>query len=99
MIACPTCGQDIEQPPDDPLILTKYQGIIFRALSKRPRETTELIDILYSDDPNGGPDHPEVTIRSLISQMNRVLKEHNLRVWNVGHGRGGPGTYRLEELT
>lgn len=51
---------------------------------------TALIDVLYGDDPNGGPDDPGDCIRTFIKRLRRRLPEGAIE------NRHGVG-YRLHE--
>jgi hypothetical protein len=63
-------------------------------IANRPDGITrsELIDIVYADDPNGGPDNPN-TICVLVHHANAELAPQGFRILPAWRGRGA--RYRL----
>jgi len=51
--------------------------------------TNELVDIIYGDDSNGGPDDAAAAIHVHIHRLNRTLRDDGLRIRTVH-------LYRLE---
>jgi len=65
------------------------------AVSGRIVSMAELVDWIYGDDPDGGPDDPEQTIRDAIRRLRRLglpIKTHGVR-------RGFVSGYRYEPDT
>lgn len=92
-IACPCCGAPMAGPPSvDSLLLAVGSGhtrtIIERLVDRYPKPVrmSELIDLLWGDDPNGGPDHPRNNVYANIWRLNQQLKSRN---WRVVGEQGG----------
>lgn len=64
--------------------LTPSQGVIVSRLFKG-RATTydELIDSLYSDDPNGGPNDPHNLIAVNLCRIRKKLQDSPLKILRV----------------
>lgn len=65
---------------------------LFHALRRAPDglQCYELVDILYGNDPNGGPLHNIIAV--MARQINKKIEPMGLRI----KGTGGPGSvYRL----
>ena len=100
---CPHCGQII---PDGRipagLRLTRFQKIIFLAVKRSGENgisSSELVDTVYADDPNGGPEQAVQSIRVQINKMNTRLIDHNLLIRAPRGGRGNNGFYTLRQIT
>lgn len=68
---------------------------LFQALRRAPDglRCGELIDILYAQDPDGGPLHNIIAV--MAKQINRKIAPMGLRI----KGTGGPGSvYRLLQV-
>lgn len=70
---------------------------IFDALTRRPYGLTchELVDAVYGDREDGGPDWARSSISVTVMRMNRWFAKqgHSLRVRSRSTGRGGgPGS-------
>ena len=57
-----------------------------------------LFDLLYGDDPNGGPQDGANIISVYVSQINERLAKFALRVRCNRNGRAGGGSYVLEAI-
>jgi len=80
---CPTCQQVI---PPEGLRLPRIKRIIFEAVQRRPDiSAAELRDIVWADDPNGGPEDRKC-LHVHVSQMNRLLAPHGIMVRSQGGG-------------
>lgn len=68
---------------------------IFDALCAHPYGLTakELVDIVYADDPDGGPDWAYESIGLCAWRINHKAKKEGLGVRIRGHG--GPGSKYL----
>jgi hypothetical protein len=95
---CPCCHREI---PGRELQVDAFTGgpIMRRILQKLqatrdPVPVRTLADFVYADDPNGGPEGAENSIRTTICRMNKRLRSDG---WQIkGHkGRGG---FRLEQF-
>jgi hypothetical protein len=71
---------------------------IVDAIANRPDGITraELLDVVYADDIDGGPDNPN-TIAVLIKFANAELATQGYRIESTWRGRGA--RYRLIEIT
>lgn len=98
---CPTCGHAITRDfaPASlpcPTEVTGQQVVILDALiAAWPRDVTmaRLIDLLYGDDPDGGPDDPGRVVRVQVHRMKAWMQSYG---WTI-RNRYGFG-YRLERL-
>jgi hypothetical protein len=88
---CPSCGQIIA--PQNPFDGQPVKARIYDFIAKRSGGVTteELMEHIYADDPDGGPDSPKA-IAVHISRMNDVLIPLGLRIAS-SLGRGA--VYRL----
>lgn len=98
---CPCCEQDLVERPDllfsetwRAIIrygicveLSPLQFNIINAVRRRARTNTDLIELLYSDRSDGGPDTAKNVIHVTIHAMNRKLSKILLK---VGSDRVGP---------
>lgn len=89
---CPCCGGEMESTPEVTLDagLTPLELAIMTAMvSAYPRGLTrrQLANIVYSDDPNGGPDTAEKAMSVYLYYIRAKIKPLG---WHVG-GRSGRG--------
>ncbi len=70
---------------------------IVDAIASRPDGITraELLDVVYADDIDGGPDNPN-TVSVLIHHANEELAARGYRIEPAWRGRGA--RYRLTEI-
>jgi len=90
-LICPCCKQVV--PPR--LFLPKMLQRIYDCVSRHPAGVTrgQLMDDIYSDDPNGGPEGFSV-ISVHVMRLNKRLEQVDLRI----KGTGGPGSvFRLQK--
>lgn len=94
MKCCPTCGQQL--PPKLVVHGTVRQRIV-DILAARPHgyTSTELMGLVYADDPDGGPDD-SVALRVSIYNANKELAKHGYRIKATNPGRGA--RYQLVSL-
>ena len=92
MKSCPTCGHPL---PTDQVLpglhLSPRQTRIFNIVSRRTPagiSVWDLISLVYADDPDGGSECADITMRTQIYFINRKLESYGLRI------KGGGG-YRL----
>lgn len=65
-----------------------------------PRATTKahLVDALYAEDPNGGPETASMVIGVHLSRLRRRLPAYGWTIPQCSAGRGAQSRYRLEPL-
>ncbi len=81
-----------ERPPPK---LSPMQSKIYNALKRAGPSglpTERLVNIMYADDVNGGPENYMATVYTTIYQANKRLKPARQRI------RGTWGHYALEHL-
>lgn len=94
---CPHCGEKLQANRLSELLETlKPTGQELRVLSEmerrfgHPVSKERLIEILYSDHRDGGPEHAEDTVRQFLYRIRKKLRENstlNLSIATVyGHG-------------
>lgn len=83
---CPCCGQETGSASINlAFLFSGYRRRIVEALLESNGKTVrQLVDLVYYDDPNGGPDAPEATIYSQITHINRVLRKHGFTIERRG---------------
>ena len=88
---CPTCRRPF---PPHLVVHGPVRQRIVDLIANRPDGITrgELLDLVYADDPNGGPDNPN-TISVLIKHANKELAAQGFRIEPAWLGRGA--RYRL----
>jgi hypothetical protein len=88
---CPACRR-----PFPPLLVVHgpVRQRVVDLIANRPDGITraELLDLVYADDPNGGPDTPN-TISVLVKNANAELAALGYRIEPAWRGRGA--RYRL----
>jgi DNA-binding response OmpR family regulator len=97
---CPCCGGDM--PERDPgaygegLRLSSYERRLFDRLVKsfgRWVRSPALIEAIYGDDPDGGPDNATMAVAGIMKGLRSKLKDSDLWV-ETANGRGN-GERRL----
>ncbi|MGB6286780.1 MAG: hypothetical protein WBG18_20580 [Xanthobacteraceae bacterium] len=83
---CPTCRRPF---PPSLIVHGPVRQRIVDLVANRPDGITrsEIISIVYSDDPNGGPDNPN-TISVLIKHANDELAAQGWHIEPAWRGRG-----------
>lgn len=103
-VLCPCCGRPMDAlPPLEHLVLTMApQGHVSRRIIKAlvdayPRAICgpRLHDIIYADDPDGGPLCNSVSV--LMIRLRKKLRPYGWTVPHVKKGRYSQG-YRLAPL-
>jgi hypothetical protein len=91
---CPACHRPF---PPKLIVHGPVRQRIVNAIANRPDGITrrELIDLIYADDIDGGPDNPN-TISVLIKYANAELGAQGFRIEPTWLGRGA--RYRLIKL-
>ncbi|PSJ60766.1 winged helix-turn-helix domain-containing protein [Pseudaminobacter soli (ex Li et al. 2025)] len=92
---CPTCGQPTRHDDLEGVIidrgLTRSQAEILRAIvGAKGRTVTHdhILDALYRDDPDGGPEYARTIVTVFISQLRKKLAGTGIdimTVWGVGY--------------
>lgn len=98
MIVCPCCNRpmDVDHVPIEVLTegrLEPQMRKIVTALAKAyPRSVSvpAIFDVLYGDDPNGGPDDPRSVVAVRICKLRTQIEKYG---WTVPTNKGGPGSY------
>ncbi len=95
---CPCCGGSGEIKDLGPVKLTTTQQRIYDIVksAKNGIGCTEIVDRLYADRRDGGPDTAINTVNVIINQMNKRLAAVNQRIKCDHRGRGA--TFNLYQL-
>ena len=106
-ILCPCClrpleaGQTVEMTHLlDARMPAQHRTLIEALIKAYPRRVTldHLVDRLYGDDIDGGPDDPKQVIRAHVVRLRKKLPKYGWTIPKNNSGRGVNGTYRLEAL-
>lgn len=98
---CPHCGQFYPPKRRPKVKLTRMQWDIFDRVQRAGRHgipSDRLFDMLYANDPDGGPISGKHAMYTRIFHLNNRLKSVNLIVRAPRAGQGCPAEYRLERL-
>jgi hypothetical protein len=92
---CPTCRRPY---PPRLVVHGPVRQRIVNLIASRPDGITrgEILDLVYADDPNGGPDNPN-TVSVLIKHANAELAAQGFRIEPAWLGPGA--RYRLVRIT
>lgn len=100
---CKCCGQAL--PPVEGLDFAMPKGMAdlvnhVRRAGRWGISTDRLFDLLYSHDPNGGPETGIKVLHVRVNQANRLLREHGWQIngEHTGH-RGVYGRYVLSKYS
>lgn len=102
---CPTCGGYLGEAA--PLSAVREQvGIghqltIFDSLSRRVGNmvTSEgLIDAMYSDRSDGGPDNATSVLTTTVSRLKDRVEGYGWTIVSFGRGKGNSASYKLVPL-
>ena len=101
MILCPCCNRPMEADKAPVAALTaapvwgQHKTILDALASAYPRyvEQSFLIDLLYSNDPDGGPICANNIVRSRVVGLRKTIREYG---WTIG--KYTTGRYRLEPI-
>jgi len=104
-LICPCCRQPMAAPPPMAGVLDGLRRpqhrVIAEALIKaypRPLSRDRLIELLYGDDPDGGPEGAGNIVTVRIAHLRKELAPMGWTVNCNGRGRGYVGSYRLEPV-
>jgi hypothetical protein len=102
---CPCCGAQMSNTPPagllvDSRLTPRARSVVEIMLEYHPRPVTKkrLIERLYEDDADGGPENTERNVRYYIRQLRKKLSPHG---WTISLNAGGVGytaSYRLIPL-
>lgn len=100
-IQCPCCNQEVAAPTLELIIdhykLTPKQSAILRAVWRGrgfPVTTDRIFDIMYEDDPDGGPGTQRMysAFKTALSRLRDRLEGSGVNIETVGYRQG----YRLK---
>lgn len=102
---CPTCGHPVDTGavPIESLVDASNGAegsrIIGLLIDAYPRhvQTQRIANLVYCDDPNGGPDFAVETIRVIVHRLRKTLPRYG---WTIPIGKRGAGSqgYRLAPI-
>jgi hypothetical protein len=98
MITCPCCGGRGEIEEQRHPQLTPLQFRIYDVVRRSPCgiNVHNLVDKVYADRADGGPDTAMAVVRSLIWKINTVLAPTGARIRGTSTGRSS--VYKLQRL-
>lgn len=107
MTCCPTCGQGIPggEAPIEALTdakVPKQQREILRILvGCYPRDigVEALIEIIWGNDPDGGPLDPRSVINTQLCRLRPAILKYGWTIPRRGGGSGNYGRYRLARVS
>lgn len=100
-IGCPCCGKAVGVPDYDVLVdyydIPTLEAAILDAVWRgkgMPVPTERIFDVMYADDPDGGPDAHKMykAFKVGLCRLRARLKGSGVTIENVGYRRG----YRLK---
>jgi hypothetical protein len=105
-ICCPLCGGSLAagRVPVEALVelnVSEQQRRILEELVRAfPRSVpkTSLIDALYFDDPDGGPDNPRNVLSQQLSRIRAALHPYGWSLSNAQRDGSNYGRVRLVKL-
>lgn len=103
-VCCPLCGSKLPPhvvPRDKLLSYIKSTGYVPKVLEVMLRQTVaisayDLANIVYADDPNGGPEKSNIAVTFIIRRLNAQLRPLG---WEVSGKRPGSNGYLLVPYT
>lgn len=99
-IQCPCCRQMVKSPTLELVIdrfeISDQQALILKAVWDGrgfPVQTERIFDVMYADDPNGGPSPSKMYLAFKVGlhHLRQKLKGSGIGIENVGYRQG----YRL----
>lgn len=99
-IACPCCSQPVRVPTLEIIIdhckVSEGEARLLRAVWRgkgHPVPIERLFDVIYADDPNGGPSPSSMynAFKVMLSRLRDKLEGTGVSIVHAGRGRG----YRL----
>lgn len=98
---CPCCGQTMPPRVDLGIKLSHMQQRIVDRVHRAGQHgilSTDLMDWLYADDLNGGPDSGRKCLSALICQLNKKLAKAGKRICAPVGGHRYPTAYVFESI-
>jgi DNA-binding response OmpR family regulator len=93
--SCPCCGSDIGEAASldavAEAVSSPTRNTILEMLARnigRPVRRDTMIDRLYGDRPDGGPDAASSILMVQVSRLRREIEPFG---WTVSNGKGGAG--------
>lgn len=88
-ITCPCCAGKGEIDDVPPVPLTPMQLKIFNAVKRSPHGVggDRLVDVIYADRVDGGPEYARVSLSVLIINANARLKAAGVEITTRVNGR------------
>lgn len=92
---CPCCGSIGSRPDVQALQHANVRGLARKAIAvllrayPRTMSMRQLADLVYSDDPTGGPNDPENSLASTFSQSRHELAKSGWRIGSRDRDRRG----------
>ena len=80
---CPCCGHPLPYEPIKGMKMSRMEKRIFEIVQKRtPHGITsaDLLDYVYAEDPNGGPEYPDISLKTTICRFNKKLGQFGYRI-------------------
>lgn len=94
---CPTCGQVLPPPRPQGLTLTPVQRHILELVQRAGSHgisSRAIVDTLYADDPDGGPEHALRCVYVQVVNLNHQLRPKGFEVRGNVPGQWGTYVYR-----
>ncbi len=88
MKSCPTCKRPFAPEVQ---LSGKRRQLLYDFVARRPEgvTTAEIMDFVWNDDPNGGP-NARYIVSTMVWQINRELEKREVKARL--RGTGGPGS-------
>ncbi len=88
---CPCCNGSGEIKEHAPVYLSPMQFKVYDTIRRSPHGITgpRLVDKVYADRHDGGPDYASVSVHVMIKRINDKLKGKKQQIWATNRGRGG----------
>jgi len=93
--SCPACGHGIGEAASvdhvKEAITAPAHRIIFEALSRKVGSSVRrdmLLNRIYGDRPDGGPEHADTILKVQVSQLRRKIEPYG---WTISVSKGGSG--------
>lgn len=85
-VRCPCCNGvgEIEDAPNVPLSPTQQR--IYRIIARGELDCHTIVDLLYKDDPDGGPEYALVAFRAQVQRINKKLTNKKIKATKNGPG-------------
>lgn len=106
-ICCPVCQKPLKNPALEiqhltELKMTKHRSRILNSLiASYPRRVDRdvVLDAIYFDCPNDGPEWAASSLKAMICEFNKQLTKFGWKIQGGSAGRGYIGTYQLINIS